>query len=118
MAESKIVKTSSTWTTIWTNPNPNQSFAESQRINVDLSAYSEVCFVLKGRINGTAKYYSILAVGTENAIISAIAERIWERYGIDVMPSYIAFGASGVVQSYGARTDDTSVAIPLEIWAK
>lgn len=118
MAESKIVKTNSTWTTIWTNPNPNQSFARGQRINVDLSAYSEICVVLKATLNGTAKYYSILAVGTENAIISAIAERIWERYGIDVTPSYIALGTSGVVQTYGARTDDNSVAIPLEIWAK
>lgn len=118
MAESKIVKTNSAWTTIWTNPNPNQNFADNQIINVDLSAYSEVCFVLKSRMTGQARYYRIVPIGATETIITAIAEIIWERYSVRVTPSYINFGIGAAVNAYNKRVEDTSVAIPLEVWAK
>ena len=118
MAEQKILKSKSEWKTIWTNPNPNQNFAKGQIINVDLSAYSQVCFVLKATMSGSARYYYTVPVGAENTIITAIAERIWERYSTNVTPSYINFGTGAFINNYGSRTDDASVAVPLEVWAK
>ena len=118
MAEQKILKSKSEWTTIWTNPNPSQNFAKDQTINVDLSVYSEVCFILKSTLSGSAKYYYTVPVGAENTIITAIAEKIWERYSVAVKQSYINFGTGSFINTYGSRTEDTSVAIPLEVWAK
>lgn len=118
MAEQTILKSKSEWTTVWTNPDPSQAFANDQTVSIDLTPYSELCFVLKSTITGAARYYEILPIPAPSAIINCISERIWLRYAVECTTSGINFGYGAVVNNYGARTDSTSNAIPIMVLAR
>ena len=121
MAESTIKKTSNLkWISLWTNPNPNATFAANTTINMNnLSAYSELCFRVKSVNTGTALYSLIVPLTTlplSGVILTVIPGEIRQRYSMIIQDNSINFGAAGVFSSYGgSRTENTSSVIPVEV---